>query len=286
VRTTSPVAAAGLLLAAAISGCGDEPPPPGSDVAARIAGEDVRLVDFQSHLGEVAGGPDEALASEALSQLLDQYLEERMLIRLAADRQLPVAGTDAAAAAEALLAAEPVRADSDADIAAWYSAHAAELARPERVELLQILTEERGAAERARRELTSGADFSEVAARVSIDPAAASGGQRGWFAREDLPPTFADLLFRLPEGGVSEVIEVDYGFHVFRVEAKQPAATPTLEQARPEIERRLAAERADRALARLVADARSRYAVEVFDRNLPFAYRGSFPVSRPYEKRR
>jgi hypothetical protein len=46
------------------------------------------------------------------------------------------------------------------------------------------------------------------------------------------------------------------------------------------------AERADAALARLVADARSRYAVEVFDRNLPFAYRGSFPISRPYEKRR
>lgn len=278
--------AAGVALAAALAGCSDEPTPPGSDVAARIAGEDVRLADFQTHLAGVAGGPDEALTSEALSQLLDQYLEERLLVRLAAERGVAFAGTTAAAAADALLGAEATFAATESEIAAWYAARAATLARPERVELLQILTEERTAAERARRELVAGAEFSEVAARVSIDPAAASGGQRGWFAREDLPPAFADLLFRLPEGGVSEVIEVDYGFHVFRVEAKEEASTPSLEEARPEIERRLAAERADAALARLVADARSRYAVEVFDRNLPFAYRGSFPISRPYEKRR
>jgi parvulin-like peptidyl-prolyl isomerase len=275
-----------LALAALLAGCSDEPTPPGSDVAARIAGEDVRLADFQSHLASITGAPDEALTSEALSQLLDQYLEERLLVRRAAERGLAVEDGSAAAAAEALLGAEPRSAPSAEEVGAWYAAHAATLARPERIELLQLLTAERGVAERARRELVAGADFATVAARVSIDPAAAAGGQRGWFAREELPPAFADLLFRLPEGGVSEVIEVDYGFHVFRVESKQPAATPTLEEARPEIERRLSAERADATLARLVADARSRYAVEVFDRNLPFAYRGSFPISRPYEKRR
>jgi hypothetical protein len=38
-------------------------------------------------------------------------------------------------------------------------------------------------------------------------------------------------------------------------------------------------------VARLLAEARTRYAVEVFDRNLPFAYKGKFPVARPYENR-
>jgi hypothetical protein len=64
-----------------------------------------------------------------------------------------------------------------------------------------------------------------------------------------------------------------------------PARTLALAEARDEIQRRLAGARADRALARFVTEARSRYAVEVFDRNLPFVYRGSFPVSRPYESR-
>ena len=54
---------------------------------------------------------------------------------------------------------------------------------------------------------------------------------------------------------------------------------------RGEIEARLAAERADAAFARLVSEAKSRYAVEVFDRNLPFHYRGALPVTRPYEAR-
>ena len=34
----------------------------------------------------------------------------------------------------------------------------------------------------------------------------------------------------------------------------------------------------------LFADAQSRYTVAVYDRNLPFNYRGSFPTSRPHEE--
>ena len=42
---------------------------------------------------------------------------------------------------------------------------------------------------------------------------------------------------------------------------------------------------ADDRLRGLFADAQSRYTVAVYDRNLPFNYRGSFPISRPHEER-
>ena len=147
--------------------------------------------------------------------------------------------------------------------------------------LRQILVEDRLAAERARRELAAGAAFSQVVARLTPPGGAPAGADQGELARDELPPAFADLVFGLPEGGVSEVVPAEYGFHVFQVVTHRPATVPELAEARPEIEGRLRREAADAALARLSAEARSRYTVEVYERNLPFTYRGSFPVSRP-----
>ncbi len=265
--------------------CAPKEPLPGPDVVARIAGADVRHSDFEAYLRRNLGEGGEALTSEALSQLLDQFLTERLLGRLAADRGLAGSGAPAARAADALLAAVPRAEPTAAEVQAWYDAHRAALARPERVELAQILTESREAAEKARREIQAGADFASVAREVSADPAASRGGQSGIFAREDLPPAFADVVFQLPEGGVSDVIATDYGFHVFKVLRHLAADQPSLDDVRDTVVARMRGERADVAMARLVAEARSRYAVEVYDRNLPFSYRGAFPVSRPYEKK-
>ena len=271
-------------LALALAACAPEPLRPDPDVVARLGDEPVRHADFEAHVRSAAGEAGAGLASEALSQLLDQYLTERLLARLAVERGLVEAGAEPAAAAEALLAAAPRPVPTGSEIAAWYSAHRAELARAERVELAQILTEDRLAAERARREILAGADFATVARRISADPSSGAAPARV-FGREDLPPAFAEIVFALPAGGVSEVVAADYGFHVFQVVRRLPAQVPELDQVRDEVTARLVAERADQALARLVQDARSRYAVEVFDRNLPFIYRGAFPVARPYEKK-
>ena len=185
---------------------------------------------------------------------------------------------------DALLAVEPASPPTESEIASWYESHRTRLARPERVELAEIRTEDRLAAERARREIVAGAEFGEMARRVSSGPAADRGGRQGVFAREELPPAFAAVVFRLEEGAVSEVVEADASFHLFQVVARHPAAEPTLEEARGEALAALAAERADRALARVVSEARSRYALEVFDRNLPFAYRGTYPRARTHDK--
>ncbi len=148
--------------------------------------------------------------------------------------------------------------------------------------LRQILVEDRVTAERARREIAAGADFGEVARRLSRDPGASAGGDQGELAREDLPPPFADIVFGLQPGEVSEVLAADYGFHLFQVSERLPAEVPPLESVAAEIRRVLAGRRADERLRTLVAEARNRYTVAVYDRNLPFTYRGNFPISRPY----
>ena len=124
-----------------------------------------------------------------------------------------------------------------------------------------------------------------MARRLSLDPTAAEGGAQGELTRDDLPPELAEAAFRLPPGGVSEILRTPAGFYLLRVDERIPERLPPLAEVRDEIRRRLVGARADRALARFVTEARSRYAVQVFDRNLPFVYGGEFPVSRPYENR-
>jgi hypothetical protein len=271
-------------LAALALGCGAPAPLPGPDVVAEIDGVEVRHAEFvafvQRNLGEPGGG----LESEVLSALFDDFVGEHLLVRLARSRQLVGVHARAAEAVETLLAAEGAPPPAPSAVAGYYAEHADDFRVPEKVELRVVRTDDRAAAERARRELAAGADFADVARRLSVDPTAELGGVQGELARDELPVELGDAVFRLRVGEVSQVLAGDAGFYVCRVERRIPARVRTLDETRDEVVRKLAGARADRALARLVAEARSRYAVRVYDRNLPFVYRGRLPVERPYEK--
>lgn len=63
----------------------------------------------------------------------------------------------------------------------------------------------------------SGADFEELARKHSDDPgSASSGGSLGVFERGQMVKEFSDAAFALPIGGVSEVVESPFGFHVIQ----------------------------------------------------------------------
>jgi hypothetical protein len=282
-RPAAALAAALLLAAACRPG-----KPPAPDVVARIGDTEVHYSELEGYLARTAGDGEGVLASNVLSQLFDQFLDEELLVRLAVDRGLvrgeSLAGKEAGAGARRRAIDELLQADlktvpgnqSDREIAAYYAAHRDELTRPERVRLRQILTEDRASAERALRELAAGADFSRVAERLSRDPAAKSGGYQGELSRQDLPPAFADIIFSLQPGQVSRLVPADYGFHIFQVVSRSPAEVVPLEAARAEISAKLREQRADQLLAALVRDARRRYNVELYERNLPFEYQGSY----------
>jgi peptidyl-prolyl cis-trans isomerase C len=279
------VIVAGLACGLAVlplAGCHRQPPP-AADAAARIGQEDVRYSDFEAYLKRTVSDTDGVLGSDVLSQLFDQFLEERLLVRLAIDRKVARETRVAAgqrAAIEALLASRQQRDPaSAADIAGYYAAHRQDFSRPERVKLRQILTQDRATAERALKEIGDGADFAEVSRRLSRDPGAAAGGYQGELSREDLPPSFAEVIFSLKAGEVSRLVPADYGFHIFQVTERKPAQVISLDAARPEILSKLRQERADRLLQSLVQEARARYNVSVYGRNLPFDYEGYYSDS-------
>lgn len=271
-----------LLGVDVLMACQRSAPPPAPDAVARIGETEVRYTEFETYLGTTVGDTGGVLGSDVLSELFDQFLDEKLLAKLAVDRKLVGgAATGPRQAIDALLV-DGLRQEPEpgpAGIANYYQAHRQEFARPERVRVRQILTEDKATAERALEEIAAGAAFEDVARRLSRDPSAASGGYQGELARADLPPAFAEVIFSLKPGEVSRLVPADYGFHVFQVASREPAQVVPLEQARGEILGRLRQERADRLLRSLVQGARSRYNVSVYERNLPFGYEGSYKES-------
>ncbi|MEO7794728.1 MAG: peptidylprolyl isomerase [Thermoanaerobaculia bacterium] len=274
-----------LLLAMAVAGCRQAVPLPSPDLVARVGDRELKAAAFDAYLERNLGEPGGGLASEVLSRLFDQFVREEMLSMLARERGLTDEKVPASEAIEPLLAANPVPEPTSAEIGAYFAAHAAEFSRPPRIHLRQILVDDRLVAERARRELVAGLPFDAVLAKVSVAGSSPAGGDQGILARDELPPAFADLIFRLEVGKVSDVVAADYGFHVFEVVERWSAETAALAEVTPEIRKRLREASADARLRALFADAQSRYTVAVYDRNLPFNYQGSLPISRPHEER-
>jgi peptidyl-prolyl cis-trans isomerase C len=202
---------------------------------------------------------------------------------------------------------------SDAEVKAFYDAHRHEAAfqQPERVTASHLLIaarpnliarqlqqeknltgealaaavrEEMGRRRRRAEELrgraAAGADFAALARQHSEDPGTrARGGDLGSFTRDSHPRAFDDAAFALKPGAVSAVVQTDFGFHVIKVAAREPARAQTLAEAAPEIRRRLLAEREAAQLKDWLKAARRRADIRLND---PFrfgALKDEFPIS-------
>jgi peptidyl-prolyl cis-trans isomerase C len=137
---------------------------------------------------------------------------------------------------------------SEEEIARYHAEHAKEFESPEVAHVLQLVVSSREEAQRLRAEIARRpASFAEVARRASIAPEGKNGGDLGFIGRGSGYPEVFDVCFSLPLNAVSEVTPSPYGFHLFKVVERRPAAKRTLEEARGEIAAKLA--RAKRAKA-------------------------------------
>jgi parvulin-like peptidyl-prolyl isomerase len=65
------------------------------------------------------------------------------------------------------------------------------------------------------------ADFAEIVRDLSDSPDAEEGGLLGWVTRDQLDPDFADKVFALDVGEVSDEIELGAGFYFVKMEKKE-----------------------------------------------------------------
>jgi peptidyl-prolyl cis-trans isomerase D len=86
-------------------------------------------------------------------------------------------------------------------------------------------------------QIRKGADFAELAKKNSDDSgSAAQGGDLGFADASAYVKPFADALFKMKPGEVSEPVHTQYGYHIIRMDELQPARAKTLSDSHAEIE--------------------------------------------------
>jgi peptidyl-prolyl cis-trans isomerase C len=85
--------------------------------------------------------------------------------------------------------------------------------------------------------LSKGEDFAKVAGEVTEDPSGkTSGGDLGYFTKEQMVPEFAEVAFKLDKGQISAPVKTQFGWHVIKVEDKRMKPPPSFDEVKPQIE--------------------------------------------------
>jgi peptidyl-prolyl cis-trans isomerase C len=166
---------------------------------------------------------------------------------------------------------------SDAEVAKYYQSHQAGYVRPEAVRASQILVKERAKATRvlaAARALpkTDVKGFRDLVARESEDPDSKQrGGDLTQFDRgtTHVPRPVVDAAFALKEiGDLTDLVGTDKGFVILKLTERRPALSRSLDEAKPEIQRRLLEDMRARRKKELVDEARKAIRVEIYEDEL------------------
>lgn len=124
---------------------------------------------------------------------------------------------------------------TDEEAERYYTANRKIYQSERRVRAAQIVVRDRDRAEEILKRLKRGEDFGKVAREASIGPEAAREGDLGFFERGTMPETIDRVIFSLPAGKVSGVIQSPYGFHIIKVLERQQRGGKTFADAKERV---------------------------------------------------
>jgi peptidyl-prolyl cis-trans isomerase D len=236
---------------------------------------------------------DSATVSDAeLRDALRYQLEEVKIAAVKFDGRTLTEGLEVPEeAGRALLEKDPER------VRTSYEARRSEFDRPEQAHARHLLVrfqpdddaskqDARKRIDALRERIAAGADFADVATEASEDDATREkGGELGWIVRGGVVKPLEDAAFSQAPGALGEVIETPQGYHLVRVEERQPARVVSFEEAQAQVAQDLARVDAAVAAARVRAEEVSRAVAE--GRSLvDVAREKGLPILRPDAIRR
>jgi len=140
------------------------------------------------------------------------------------------------------------------DVQRYYNDNLQQYQTPEQLRASHILLKTEGKdeavvrkqAEAILQQVKSGADFAELARKVSEDEGSkANGGDLDYFGRGRMVPEFETAAFALQPGQVSDVVKSQFGLHIIKIVDRRPGLTRTLDEVRAQIQQQLALQIAD-----------------------------------------
>jgi peptidyl-prolyl cis-trans isomerase C len=235
------LAAAAMFAVAGPSGAAAQTDP----VVAKVNGTDIRESDLAAAEADI-GSQLPPMAPEAKKDYLITYVGDMILVSKAAEakklgdtdefkKKLALARTKLLM--EALLQDEAKSAVTDEAMKKVYTDAIKEVGNEQEVSARHILVESEDDAKAISADLKKGGDFAAIAKEKSKDPGSKdSGGDLGFFTKDQMVPEFAEAAFKLDKGQVSDPVKSQFGWHVIRVDDKRTKEPPTFEQVKDQIE--------------------------------------------------
>jgi peptidyl-prolyl cis-trans isomerase D len=152
---------------------------------------------------------------------------------------------------------------NEADVRAYYDQNAGRLAGTEERRASHILLTVPAGAPAADKEAVrvkaaalldqvrkNPSSFAEVAKANSQDPGSAvNGGDLDFFSRGAMVKPFEDVVYALPKGGISDLVETEFGFHIIQLTDIKSPPQRSFEAMKPEIEAELRQQQAQKQFA-------------------------------------
>ncbi|MEE8349438.1 MAG: peptidylprolyl isomerase [Acidobacteriota bacterium] len=133
------------------------------------------------------------------------------------------------------------------ELQAYYDEHIDRFTDKAEVELQEILflkegkeiSELRKKAEEILIQLRASGSFEDLAKEHSDGPSASKGGNIGNFKQGSMAAAIEEVVFQMESGGISGLIETDYGLQILKVVNKKEPYKKPLEEVRAEISQEL-----------------------------------------------
>ena len=78
-------------------------------------------------------------------------------------------------------------------------------------------------------------NFDQVVKDFSEDSLAKQEGLGDWIERGSMIESVDEVIFKTPVGQMTGIVETPIGYHIFRIEAKEPAKSRAFEEAKDQI---------------------------------------------------
>lgn len=130
----------------------------------------------------------------------------------------------------------------------------------EEVHARHILLASEDEAKKAIADIQGGKSFEEVAKEKSTGPSAETGGDLGYFSKDEMVPEFAEAAFAMKPGDISkEPVKTQFGWHVIKVEDRRTGEPPAYDEVKEELKEQVG----DELIQKVVQDLRAKADVKI-----------------------
>ncbi len=151
------------------------------------------------------------------------------------------------------------------EVKKYYDEHKSEFVGGESVTASHILVDSEEKAKEILAKITGGEiSFEDAAKNNSSCPSGQNGGSLGEFTRGQMVPEFDKAVFEMNEGEISEPVKTQFGYHLIKLDKKNPPKEYAFDEIKAQLSRKVLADKQQAAYASKINQLKILFPVDLF----------------------